>query len=252
MGSCVLDGAPMRPQKILFPFAGEDPPRHAVGKARAILGQDRPDVCFFRLIGPGGDAPTPALDWVRDGVVAGTAMDLLAFARRHPPSVVAVTDALDLPSPEGSPTELLVREARVPLLLLREGEHPGEHGPRRIVVPVLRDPGSDDALAPLARGLAEAADATVILLGLSGTAPAVSSRVKVEATLDDWHGRLRGIPALKRVVGGAPGDEIVDAAEEDDLIAMLADGPWDFVVKNARCSVLVVNAVPRSRVVAPD
>ena len=52
--------------------------------------------------------------------------------------------------------------------------------------------------------------------------------------------RLRGVPVLEQVVTGEPTIAIAEACEAGDLVTLRAADPWEGVLREARCPVLVV------------
>ena len=201
----------MKLQRVLFPFLREPPPR-SVEQLRAIVGAR----AHVSLVAASGDL----------------AAEILALGRSHAPGLVALVERKGLGP--------VVRACPYPLLLL--GSADGRAAAlKRIVVPVLREPSATGALLPAVSALARGADATVVLLGLvaSSGAAAVAEHAKAEARLDACHALLRGVPALKRIVAGEATSAITGAVEEEDLLALHADDPWEAVVARARGPVLV-------------
>jgi len=165
---------------------------------------------------------------------------VLEEARASAPSLIAA------PSGLGGPDTLarLVRGAKAPVLVLPAGARPALV--RRIVLPALLDARAPDAVLPAVRELAARLDATIVLLGVVASPGAtVAARSRAEALLDECHARLRGVPALKRIVAGAaPAAAILDVLEEDDLVALDAAAPWEAVLEGARCALLVAGGAP--------
>lgn len=142
----------------------------------------------------------------------------------------------------GSVADTLIRQTRIPLLLIRAGLslRRWERGPRRILVPL---DGSDLAESVLRRvaPLAFAANARLTLLQVIGPSMPEIRAYEIaylpeddEALADQARRYLRGVAASlerlgidvqTRVVSGNPGDRIVSEVERGyDLVAMATHG----------------------------
>jgi hypothetical protein len=109
---------------------------------------------------------------------------------------------------------------------------------RRVVVPVLEaDPPA--ALLEVSRELAAKLEATVVLLAVTKDAT-VAARSRAQALLAACRDHLRGVPVLEQIVSGEPVAATGEAVESGDLVALRAMDPWEAVLSEARCPVLVV------------
>lgn len=162
----------------------------------------------------------------------------------------------------GSVAERIIRESPVPVLLLASSSRDRAVGAlRRILVPVqgpTRRAGGEEedrrstlAVLRLVTALARRQEAVVQLLAVvepwGGGVGLVARRAKAEAYLEELHGSLGGVAALRRVVTGSQEVEVTKSLADEDLLAVAVrrdqPGPiGEALLRRCPCALLTVPA----------
>lgn len=176
---------------------------------------------------------------------AGEGAGLIVLRSRAASSRSALT--------RGSVARRVARESPVPVLLLAPSRVREAKALRRILVPVRGSEGgagrrSTQAVLRLVAALARPQDALVELLAFVEPRPRAvdlaARRARAEAYLEELHGTLGGVAALRRVVTGPPELEVAKGIADEDLLAVpsrhLSGAIGETLLRRCPCALLSV------------
>lgn len=241
-------------RKILLPLDGSANAEAALPWVRRYAAPSKAEVVLLRVLtteyplrGPsflagGGEAEhylmgierqlnfdgIPVRTMLRNGAISRTILDT---ARKEGCDLIVITTRGASPVVRwllGGVTEQVLRRSAIPVMVVRSGttHRPGSH-PERILVPL---DGSDlaGAVLPWVERLAKFHRARVTLLHVRPRARSISFETPERISAQAAALRRSGLHAGIKLREGDPGEEILEACRETDLLAMTTHGYGGF------------------------